>query len=88
MQTYEERITLWQARSFEDAIKLGEAEAEEYGEAAGLEYLHLAQVFDQKAKRVGNGSEVFSLMRDSPLAPNDYINRFFDTGDERDMPTG
>jgi hypothetical protein len=26
---------------------------------------------------------VFSLMRDSSLAADDYLDRFFDTGDER-----
>jgi hypothetical protein len=30
-----------------------------------------------------HGAEVFSLMRDSELAPDDYIDRFFDTGQER-----
>ncbi|MGH2943305.1 MAG: hypothetical protein ACRDLN_11105 [Solirubrobacteraceae bacterium] len=30
-----------------------------------------------------HGAEVFSLMRDSVLEPADYVDRFFDTGDER-----
>ena len=28
------------------------------------------------------GVEVFSLIRDSPLAPREYVDRFFDTGAE------
>lgn len=79
---YEERITLWRARSFAEAIKSAEAEAERYAGTGGFEYLHLAQVFNQKSVAVGNGSEVFSLIRTSPLTPNDYINRFFNTGFE------
>jgi hypothetical protein len=32
---------------------------------------------------IAEGSEVFSLMRASDLLPDDYLTRFFDTGDER-----
>jgi hypothetical protein len=32
---------------------------------------------------VGDGAEVFSLMRRSTLAPRDYIDWFFATGGER-----
>src|SRR5712691_470455 len=80
---YEERITLWRARSFAEAVELAEADAEHYAATNGLDYLHLTQVFDQKSEIVGSGSEVFSLIRESRLAPDDYINRFFDTGSER-----
>ncbi|WGX98091.1 hypothetical protein [Nocardioides sp. L-11A] len=31
----------------------------------------------------GEGAEVFSLMRSSELNPDDYLDTFFDTGDER-----
>jgi hypothetical protein len=30
-----------------------------------------------------DGAEVFSLMRDSQLAPAEYLDAFFDTGSER-----
>jgi hypothetical protein len=30
-----------------------------------------------------DGAEVFSLIRDSQLSPDDYLNTFFDTGSER-----
>ncbi len=80
---YEERITVWRAQSFEEAVELAEADAEQYAATHGLDYLHLAQVFDQKSEIVGSGSEVFSLIRESPLTPDDYINRFIDTGSER-----
>ncbi len=60
-----------------------EAEAEEYAATSGFDYLHLAQVFDQRSTSVANGSEVFSLIRTSSLAPDDYLKRFFDTGSER-----
>lgn len=83
--TYEERITLWRASSADEAIERAEAEAEEY--AAGIEetpvtYLGLAQCF-HLFDEPGDGAEIFSLMRDSDLDHDDYIDSFFDTGSER-----
>ena len=78
---YEERITLWQATSAEEAIGLAEQEAEDYAGEED-EYLQLAQaykLFDEP----GSGAEVFSLMRSSPLEPDQYLDAFFDTGTER-----
>lgn len=78
---YEERITIWQAESPEEAIALAEAEAAEFADDDD-EYLGLAQpapLFEEP----GHGSEVFSMMRSSRLAPDAYLDAFFDTGDER-----
>ena len=79
---YEERITLWQANSSDEAIALAEAEAAEYVEGANIEFAGLAQSF-QLFDPPASGSEVFSLIRDSDLQPKDYLDRFFDTGAER-----
>ena len=79
---YEERITLWLADSIDDAIRLAEIEASEYGADIGWSYIGLAQAYDLKAESVGNGSEVFSLIRNSSLQAIDYLDRFFDTGTE------
>ena len=38
------------------------------------------------AEPLGDGAEVFSLMRDSDLTPHEYLDHFFDTGDERQGP--
>ncbi len=80
--TYEERITLWRAADFDEAIALAEAEAIEYASMVETRYLDYAEayhLFDD----VGHGAEVFSQMRDSSLSPDDYVERFFDTGAER-----
>ena len=104
-QPYEERITLWQANSMDEAIVLGEKEAVRYAEELGFQYIGYCQAYrvsDEDAPdstevfsllsdseitleedgEVPNGIEVFSLLRDSDLAPEDYLNRFFDTGKE------
>lgn len=82
---YEERITVWRASSVEEAVARAEAEAQTY--AAAIEeapdtFLGLAQayrLFDEP----GDGAEVFSLLRESGLTAEDYVDTFFDTGAER-----
>ncbi|GAA3002352.1 hypothetical protein [Streptosporangium longisporum] len=81
--TYEERITLWRADSAEAAILLAEREAAEYADGQGFEYLHLAQSFKIFDAAIGQGTEVFSLLRDSDLDPDAYLTALFDTGSER-----
>ncbi|MDX3458294.1 hypothetical protein PV396_41250 [Streptomyces sp. ME02-8801-2C] len=80
---YEERVTLWVARSLDEAIARGEAEAAAYCEGLeGVEYTDFAEayaMFDSPEE----GAEVFSLMRESGLPPDAYVRRFLSTGDER-----
>ena len=82
---YEERMTLWQASSLEEAIALAEAEALEYADEED-EYLDLAQAF-KLFDDPSHGAEVFSLMRSSRLEPDSYLDTFFDTGEERAQVT-
>jgi len=83
---YEERMTVWRAASFEAAIERAEAEALEYQAVSEFEYLRLAQAYDLKTSLIEDGSEIFSLIRTSALGPDEYINRFFDTGTEAQSP--
>ncbi len=80
--TYEERITIWQAQDFATAIALAEREAEEYA-TEGDESLGLAQAYELVDEAPVHGVEVFSLLRDSDLEPEDYLTTFFSTGQER-----
>jgi hypothetical protein len=88
LSTFEERITLWRAASFDDAILQAEREAREYANALGaVSYLGLAQSF-QLYDPPGAGTEVFSLMRASILDPETYLSQYFVTGQERQHETG
>ncbi|MDQ1681987.1 MAG: hypothetical protein QOC60_888 [Frankiaceae bacterium] len=80
--SYEERITLWQAGDADEAIERAEADAQHYAaetaETPG-EYLGLAQaywLFDDP----GDGAEVFSMFRESPLDPDAFLAAYFDDG--------
>src|ERR1035437_6944309 len=82
---YEERITLWNAPTLEQAVDLAEREADEYA-GDDAKRLGLLQGFwmyeDFKVHQ--QGTEVFSLLRESDLAPKAYLKAFFDTGLERE----
>lgn len=78
---YKERVTLWSAPSFDRATDRAVAEAVDYAEEVGAEYLGLAQAF-QLTGPPGDGAEVFSLLRHSPMSPPEYLDAFFDTGAE------
>jgi hypothetical protein len=81
--TYEERVTLWEADSLDDAIAKAESEARAYAERLNSEFLDIAQAYWIGADRPPAGAEVFSLMRDSTLESDDYLDAFYDTGRER-----
>lgn len=81
--TYEERLTLWMAPSFDTAVEEAESEAREYADSMpGCVFIGLAQAY-RLSENPGHGVEVFSLMRDSALGPDAYLTTFFDTGTER-----
>ncbi len=85
LPVYEERVTVWRATSVEEAVERAETEAEAYAatiEEAPDTYLGLAQAY-RLDDQPSDGSEVFSLLRESDLEPEDYLNAFFDTGAER-----
>jgi hypothetical protein len=88
--TYEERITLWRAASFEDAIARAGQEVATYASVVGGVPLDLVQAYalDADDGTLADGIEVFSLLRDSDLGAASYLDRFFDTGDERQGSTG
>ena len=78
---YEERITLRRANSAEDAVEQAEIEASAYMDGLDFKYVKLAQSF-HLFDPPDHGKEVFSLIRESELPPNDYLSAFFDTGHE------
>ena len=81
-QVYEERITLWQEADSDRAIAAAQREADTYAADVDAEFVGLAQAY-VLADIPGHGAEVFSLMRDNDLDPDAYVDRFFDTGTER-----
>ncbi len=80
---YEERITAWNTDSLDAAIDEAEKEALKYADE-GAEALDLFQgywLFDE-VNLIPQGTEVFSLLRESDLEPSEYLDAFFDTGTE------
>lgn len=81
--SYEERVTVWAAEDEEAAIALGCEEATRY--AAEVLFngrlVPFCQVYELPSEP-GHGAEVFSLIRQSELSREEYVRRFFSTGDE------
>jgi hypothetical protein len=80
---YEERITVWRAADIDEALDKAVKEAEDYSEAYSFTYTGLAQAYWMISKADLDGVEVFSLMRESDLSADEYLNAFFSTGNER-----
>ncbi len=83
MTRYEERIVLVRASSLDHAIEKAEEEAVSYASDIDADYIGFAQAFHIYDEIIGEHTEVFSLIRDSPLDNEAYIDRHFDTGTER-----
>lgn len=85
---YEERITLWNATTFERALELAEREADEYASEMNItaKRCGLLQAYwlADEFKLTKQGTEVYSLLRESDLAPKAYLKAFFDTGYEHE----
>lgn len=79
---YEERITIWKAESIDEALRLADGEATAYA-TNGENWLESSQAFELDESVNANGVEVFSLLRESDLEPDDYVRTFFVTGKER-----
>ena len=80
---FEERIILIRAADFDEAFRRAEEEAKSYAEAVGGTYSGFASLYELAEEEIGDGAEVFSLMRDSELPAEEYIEHFFATGSER-----
>jgi len=81
---FEERVVSVQASTFEEAIKMAEDEGQIYADSIGGRFLNFVQCYEAKEwsyqKKV---SEIYSLIRESKLGDDEYIDKFEDTGRER-----
>ena len=81
--SYEERVVLFAATSLDDAIAQAELEATDYCCDSDTKSMNYFMAYELVEDKVVSGSEVFSLIRDSDLDADDYIDLHFDTGRER-----
>lgn len=74
---------MWQAESIDNAIELAEKEAKDYA-SEDMKFLGFSQAYALSESAPINGIEVFSLLRESDLDPEIYLDTFFDTGREHE----
>ena len=81
-------MTLWGDSDMDRAIERAEAGAQTcasettWAPDRATEYLGLAQAY-ALSDAPADGAEVFSSMRTTALLPTAHLDRFFDTGHER-----
>lgn len=80
---FEERIVLLRAADFEEAHTRAEEEATRYAREASCSWTGYVSLFELPDETLADSVEVFSLMRDSELPADEYVEQFFDTGNER-----
>lgn len=81
--TFEERIVIIAADDEDEAIAAAANESREYcSYLTDCSPLGLYQSYLIGEEAIQDKSEVFSLMRTSQLAVNDYLSRFYDDGSE------
>lgn len=82
-KVYEERVVLLRARSFDEAIELGEKEAEEYTQSLdGVKYMGFINVYHLFDKRMRHKAEVYSIMRENKMSKKEFLDRYYDDGTE------
>ena len=81
---FEERVVIVQAQSFDEAIETAERDAALYSDSPDVEYLGFAQAYEMSAQPSLRPIEVFSLLRESELDADSYVDAFFATGRERE----
>ncbi len=82
---YEERVVLLRANSFDKAIAQAVDEADLYADSneglySGL--INVYRLYDPVRFKIQRIFEVYSSMRKSNLEMDEYLDRYFDTGDE------
>jgi len=81
-RVFEERIVLFRAASFEEALAKGEAEAERYAKdwphPKRLDYLVACAIHDEALQE---GDEVWSCLRDLNISDEEYLRRIYEGED-------
>ncbi len=77
-------VALTSSGADSDATAKAETEANRYCSAVeNVVYLGFVSVYYLPEDTVGEGTEIYSLMRDSDLSDTEYLTRFHDEGHER-----
>ena len=80
---YEERIVLLRAVSFEEAVLRAERDATEYAKPIKARYLGYSNAYKLDVDSISDATEVYSLMREVPMPPEDFITRYYDDGTDK-----
>ena len=80
---YEERVVIFRASDFDDAMEQAEREASEYAQQSGGHYIGYCNAFKIDSAKIENGTEVYSVMREVTASPSEFITRYYDDGRDK-----
>jgi hypothetical protein len=80
---YEERVLIWFAENWTQAFWMAEKEAREYAREAQSTFIKVTDGFRLFDENIGNGTEVWSTMRESSFSPETYADTFCATHRDR-----
>lgn len=80
---YEERVVIFCAPDFDQAIARAEREVADYAQANGARYIGYCNAYKIDALAIEDGTEVYSVMREVPLPCADFITRYYDDGTDK-----
>jgi hypothetical protein len=80
---YEERIVIFLAHSFEEAIDLAERDASDYSLKNNAKYSGYCNAYKLDTRNFEPGTEVYSVMREVPMLPDDFVTHYYDDGSDK-----
>jgi hypothetical protein len=83
MPVYEERIVMFRATFFAEAIRKAEKNAKDYCQDVEATYLGFVEVFHLFERTLKEGSEVFSIMRSKKMPKEKFIRTYYEDGSFR-----
>jgi hypothetical protein len=83
LRVYEESVLLVKADNFDDAIASAERIVRKNCSVLSCEDSGFYNAFEITDDKLSNGVEVYSIMRESKIEIDKYLDKFYDTGFER-----
>jgi len=86
---YEERVIVLRADDLNEAVRRAEDEAKQYATSLeGVEFTGFVAAYDTGEDEITDLTEVYSILRDSDLQSDAFLDRYYDDRSERTQHFG
>jgi hypothetical protein len=80
---YEERVIVVLAASFDDALGKAKKLSVSYTDGSSIKYMGYCNAYAMDEAVITEGTEVYSVMRETKLAPTAFIDHYYDDGTDK-----